>query len=392
MKPFHIFSLCALGFSLFASASCVKAQPASSANPKVNLLRTPNSGIQPQTMMDERGALHLIYFAGEPGGGDIYYVRRDADRTEFTAPIRINSEPRTAVAVGTIRGAHLAVGKNERIHVAWNGPHKPGGHEAPMFYARMNDARSAFESQRNVMQFSGGLDGGGSIAADKSGNVYVAWHGKGDKEGEEHRRVWVTRSTDEGKTFSREAAAWNEPTGACGCCGMRAFADRQGRVHLFYRAARENVNRDMYLLTSENRGQSFSGVILDKWKLDVCPMSSAALANGADSASALLAAWETQGQVYFAFLDPKKTQSVASIPATGVSGKRKHSAIAANSRGETLLVWTEGTGWKKGGSLAWQLYDPQGKPVGEKGEAPGIPVWSFAAVIAEKDGSFTIIY
>jgi hypothetical protein len=66
--------------------------------------------------------------------------------------------------------------------------------------------------------------------------------------------------------------------------------------------------------------------------------------------------------------------------------------IAANSRGETMLVWTEGTGWKKGGSLAWQLYDPQGKPAGEKGAEQGIPVWSFAAVVAEKDGSFTIVY
>ena len=160
------------------------------------------------------------------------------------------------------------------VHVAWNGSHKPGGHEAPMSYARLNDARTAFEAQRNVMQFSGGLDGGGSVAADKAGNVFVAWHGRGDKEGEEHRRVWVARSTDDGKTFAREAAAWNEPTGACGCCGLRAFADRQGRVHLLYRAATESVNRDMYLLTSENQGRTFSGVLLDKWKLNACPLTS----------------------------------------------------------------------------------------------------------------------
>ncbi|MEP7273820.1 MAG: hypothetical protein ABI882_20135 [Acidobacteriota bacterium] len=139
-------------------------------------------------------------------------------------------------------------------------------------------------------------------------------------------------------------------------------------------AATESVNRDMYLLTSENQGRSFSGVLLDKWKLNACPMSSGALTDVADSAHGLLAAWETQGQVYFASFDPKKPHSLVPIPATGVTGKRKHPALAANPRGETLFVWTEGTNGKKGGSFAWPLFDPSGKPVGEKSEAPGIPV------------------
>lgn len=387
----HQYRLMLLGIVslLLSLPTDVAAHSAQNTSSQVKQLRVPNSGLQPQAVMDERGTLHLIYFLGEPGGGDIYYVRRDAGKAQFTAPMRVNSELNTAVATGTIRGAHLALGKGGRVHVAWNGPHKPGGHEASMFYARLNDARAAFEAQRNVMQFSGGLDGGGSVAADKAGNVFVAWHGKGDKEGEEHRRVWVARSTDEGKTFAREAAAWNEPTGACGCCGLRAFADRQGRIHLLYRAATESVNRDMYLLTSENQGRTFSGVLLDKWKLNACPMSSAALTDESDG---LLAAWETQGQVYFASFNPKKPQPVSPIPATGTAGKRKHPVVAANSHGEILVVWTEGTGWKKGGALAWQLYDSQGKPIGEKGEMPGIPIWSFAAVIAEKHGNFTIIY
>ena len=375
--------------ALLVQAGSGSLQPAQQATGKVKLLRTPNGGLQPQAAVDELGILHLVYFTGEPQGGDLYYVRRDAGKAEFTSPMRVNSEPGSAVAIGTIRGASLAVGKNGRVHVAWNGRHKPDGYDTPMLYARMNDARTGFDPQINVMQFSGGLDGGGSIAADKSGAVYVAWHGRGEKEGEENRRVWVARSTDEGKTFSRETAAWNEPTGACGCCGMRAFADRRGRVHLLYRAATEKVDRDMYLLSSENRGRTFSGTLLDKWKLNACPMSSAALADGANGP---LAAWETQGQVYFASLDPKNQRQISPIPAPGDTGKRKHPMIAANSRGETMLVWTEGTGWKKGGSLAWQLYDSQGKPAGEKGAEQGIPVWSFAAVVAEKDCSFTIVY
>jgi hypothetical protein len=392
MKSTSYPALFGLVVALLLQAGSADLQPASQAAGKVKLLRTPNGGLQLQVALDERGVLHLVYFTGEPQGGDIYYVQREVGKTEFTSPLRVNSEPGSAVGVGTIRGAHLAVGKNGRVHVAWNGRSDHGGLGAPMLYARMNDARTGFDLQINVMQFSGGLDGGGSIAADKSGNVYVAWHGKGDKEGEENRRVWVARSTDEGKTFSRETAAWNEPTGACGCCGMRAFADRQGRVHLLYRAATERVDRDMYLLSSENRGQTFSGMLLDKWKLNACPMSSAALADGATGHTELLAAWETQGQVYFASLDPKNQRRISPIPAPGETGKRRHPMIAANSRGETMLVWTEGTGWKKGGSFAWQLYDPQGKPSGESGAEQGIPAWSFAAVVAENDGSFTIFY
>jgi hypothetical protein len=34
--------------------------------------------------LDERGVLRLVYFTGEPQGGDIYYVRREAGKTEFT--------------------------------------------------------------------------------------------------------------------------------------------------------------------------------------------------------------------------------------------------------------------------------------------------------------------
>jgi hypothetical protein len=57
-----------------------------------------------------------------------------------------------------------------------------------------------------------------------------------------------------------------------------------------------------------------------------------------------------------------------------------------------LLVWTEGTGWRKGGSLAWQIYNAAAQPEAEKGLSPGIPVWSFATAFSRHDGGFTILY
>ena len=49
---------------------------------------------------------------------------------------------------------------------------EPGG-GAPMLYTRKNPMATAFEAQRNLITWAGGLDGGGSLAADANGRVYV---------------------------------------------------------------------------------------------------------------------------------------------------------------------------------------------------------------------------
>src|ERR671939_2010201 len=60
---------------------------------KVTLMRVPHGGIQPQCAVDAKGVLHLIYFKGEPGAGDVFYVRSDDGGAKFTEPIRVNSKP-----------------------------------------------------------------------------------------------------------------------------------------------------------------------------------------------------------------------------------------------------------------------------------------------------------
>src|SRR6266568_7275943 len=91
-----------------------------SAGP-IKLLATPDDGIQPQAALDAKGMVHLIYFKGDPKAGDIFYVRREPGQNEFSKPLPVNAQPHTAMAMGTIRGAQLAVGKNGRVHVAWDG-------------------------------------------------------------------------------------------------------------------------------------------------------------------------------------------------------------------------------------------------------------------------------
>jgi hypothetical protein len=202
--------------------------------------------------------------------------------------------------------------------------------------------------------------------------------------------MWVVRSQDDGATFSAEEPALERQTGACACCGTRALADRNGTLYLLFRAATGGVDRDMYLVRSDGRADHFRGESIHPWRAEICPMSSETMA---ESDSGVLAAWETRGQVYFSRIDPQTHRAGLPIAPAGGRGNRKHPAVAGNARGETILAWTEGTGWQKGGSLAWQVFDRAGRPVGPEGRIEnGVPVWSLATVVARPDGGFTIIH
>jgi len=118
---------------------------------ELTVMRTPGGGIQPQAAVDRKGVLHLIYLSGSPSAEDIYYVRKAPNKAEFSKPIRVNSVPGGAIAIGSVRGPHLAVGKGGRVHVAWMGAHRAGPKQvAPMLYTRLNDAGTGVATERNV--------------------------------------------------------------------------------------------------------------------------------------------------------------------------------------------------------------------------------------------------
>lgn len=361
--------------------------PASSSRAAVVVQRLPAGGIQPQAAVDRNGGVHVVYFRGEAAHGNAFYMR-SADGISFSDPLPVDSTPNTVIATGTVRGAQIAVGRNGRVHVAWNGAQPIAPRQTPMFYARLNDAGTAFEPQQNVMQHTDNIDGGGAVAADRTGHVYVFWHANergGQHEGE--RRVWVARSSDAGRTFERERAVFGESTGACGCCGLGAFVDDDDSVFVLFRSAFEVVHRDMYLLASYDHAQSFTGRKIDEWNVGACVMSTQAFAEGS---SGMYTAWEAQEQVYMGRID--STGHIAHVIAAPGNGQaRKHPALAVDAAGRVLFAWTEGTGWAKGGSAAWQVFDAAGDPIGPPGHASGVPVWGLVAAFPSSSG-FSVLY
>ena len=148
------------------------------------------------------------------------------------------------------------------------------------------------------------------------------------------------------------------------------------------------IHRDMYVLGSSDGGATFAGWIVQPWGIDACPMTSL---SPIDAGARTLAAWRPPARCSTA-------RSIAPRAGSAGSWRPPGSRSAANIRasrrrppGPLLMVWTEKTGWERGGTVAWQFFDGTA-PAGAAGSAPELPVWSFAAAVARPDGGFLVLY
>ena len=147
----------------------------------------------------------------------------------------------------------------------------------------------------------------------------------------------------------------------------------------------------MYLLASPD-GKSFTSQRVDAWEIQSCPMSSAALASRGEQ---VFGAWETDGNIGRTTFDKEQRNEleVRRIPSVANKNlKRKHPSIAVGKDGQSLLAWSEGTGWERGGSVHWQVFNASGAPIGSEGSQDGLPAWSKPSAVSDSSGGFLIFY
>jgi len=375
-------------FSLRAPALLlVLAVPlAAQGVPRVSPLRAPRGGIQPLAAVDAQGVIHLVLYVGEAERGDLVYLRSSDGGKTFAEPVPVNTEATRACAFGAVRGAQMALGRDGRVHVAWNGPAGEDPHGSPLLYTHSDDAGAKFEAPRNVITEHYGLDGGGALVADSQGHVWVAWHAPETAGGgEASRRVFVAKSEDDGQTFAPETALSPVGSGVCPCCGIAAFASGDS-LGVVYRSASKGENRDTLFCSMGPGSAGYQR--LDRWKSATCVMSTYSVASSPRGA---LVAFESQGAVRFA--RPGQGAPAASTTAPGDSLARKHPTIACNDEGELLLAWIAGADAEQGGVLEWQLFGADDQPIeGGTGSRDDVPVWDLPAAVALPDGRFALFY
>ena len=372
-----------LGTGIVAAALSILALSAWAADsgvvPRVEVLRLPERAIKPRAAVGSDGTLHVVFYAGSLQQGNVFYVRRGPSDSEFSRRIRVNNGPGKAAGRGPVNSPQMALGRGDRVHVAYRGsPEQPpvGPYDSPgIFHARLNDDATAFEPAQNVQQATRGS--GQSVAADGSGNVWVSWFGVDSARGTEaEARMWVSRSTDGGRTFEPETAAWPEVLGACFCCATSSTVTPDGQLLLFYRSAGERRHRDMHLLISDDQGHTFADLVVERWEFVGCPDTGGFVGMAGDRP---LAIWEADSKrLRFARVPPPNQEpDITTIQGEGRPPPR-YPVAATNMRGETLIVWTEGVTAQRGGDVLWQLLDADDRPVGKRTRRSGVKTtaWS----------------
>src|SRR6185312_13939815 len=203
------------------------------------------------------------------------------------------------------------------------------------------------------------------------GNVSACW--LSDK-------LYANVSHDNGEIFA-PSVELDPRYNPCNCCTTSAAYGRDGKLAVLYREETGN-ERDMYVvLWDQARGaMTRERVSRTPWKVDACPMTYYAIARGGEG---FVAAWPTQGRIYFARLNARgEPFPPAEIETPGRSGMRTGLLALCAPDGATLIAW------KKDDRLEWQLYDADGRPSGAPGAAksPG----HGAAGVVGKDGRFIL--
>ncbi|HYV37734.1 MAG TPA: sialidase family protein, partial [Gemmataceae bacterium] len=358
----------------------------------VRTVRTPNGGKVPDVVLDAKGVLHMTY--GDRQSGNAYYVQSPDGGKTFTKAVQLNRRNDT-VTVGMERGPRLALGKDGFLHVVWLGFYKAGG---SIWHTRSTDGGKSFEPEQKLEDPAYGLDNA-ALATDAKGNVFVLWTGgfpgfTRDPESDIAAPIIMVRSTDNGKTFSKnELLKSDHPASghACGCCRLEARIGGPDDANLYvaFRGGYKGI-RDPWLLVGKKTENNFRclSVHADQWKTG-CPMQG--MPFSVDSTGKVLFSWMSRDRAYWTMSDEGAKTFLAPIAtpeknAGGAKAKQAFPMAVSNAKKEILLMWTEN------GDARWAMYGADGSATGQHGVAGTKVGQDKPTAFAGTDGQFYIVW
>ena len=272
---------------------------------------------EPATAAAPDGTFYVAWVNHDAKQADVMLTRFNSDGAQQGSAVRVNRDQGVATSW---RGDQpsLAVGPDGAVYVLWTARVEAEDKQGTDVYLSVsNDRGQSFVSEVKVNDDKEpNAHGMHSLAVATDGRIYAAWLDERNvhepmpstkAEGhhmESNREVYVSYSTDGGRTFS---ANHKVATEACPCCKTALAVAADGTLYAGWRQVLPGSFRHIAVATSTDGGTTFSKAIIvsdDRWVLQGCPVSGPSLSVDRESGN-LKVVWYAAGEgsapgVYFA--------------------------------------------------------------------------------------------
>ena len=261
---------------------------------------------EPVIAAGQDGTIFVAWVEHKEGGkSDLWLAHFNGEGKALRQPLRVN--PNMDEVTAWFGGpTALAVAQDGSVYLGWTARAASEGHATTLYLSASHDGGQSFASPVKINDDSKpAVHGMQSLAVAPDGRIYAAWLDERNITGpqpsqkaeghhmESNREVFISSSTDGGRSFSPNVRVASE---VCPCCKTSLAVATNGRLYVSWRQVLPGDFRHIAVASSTDEGRTFSTRVIvsdDRWVLTGCPVSGPALEAGTDNVLRVL--WYTAG-------------------------------------------------------------------------------------------------
>jgi hypothetical protein len=275
-------------------------------------------GASPQLAMDTRGTIRVIF-----GRGDTVFSATSLDNGTRFGPVNVVGVVR-GMHLGNTRGPVIASSRTRSLVAA-------ADREGNVHLFQLDHRTNAWKRLAWTLNTVPGSapEGLGTLAADTADTFHAVWLDY--RESRQTHIYFATLESGSAVAPTNRKIYASRDGHVCECC-RPSIATSGNTVAVMFRNWLDG-NRDMYAITSTDRGKTFGDARKlgsGTWKLDACPMDGGALV--LDQSGSISSVWRRELSVYY----------TSGSQAERVIGRGKNPMLSQRA-GAAHIAWQDGT-------------------------------------------------